>query len=194
MREDPAIEIRRGLALIDHVAALVIEGRRVGGRCADNLVIGEHEGHALRFGQCGALHGGIGTVCPDNVARPHRAQFALAAIDQTADAIGIAHNAVKGAGDALGAGALGALAQPLVKGLAVDHADIAILDRHIDAEIRRRHHPCRGDTRHDQVGGNVEIADQARRHSPAAGLDAPGAVQQHHRAPSLGQIGCDGGS
>ena len=37
------------------------------------------------------------------------------------------------------------LAQPFIKRFAIDHADIATVDRHVDALRRRRNHACRMD-------------------------------------------------
>ena len=86
------------------------------------------------------------------------------------------------AGAPLRAGRRGALAQPLVEHLAIDHADEAAVDRHVDLLAGGRHHARRRDARDEQVLGNVELLDQRRRNRAAARLDAAGAVEQQHAA------------
>ena len=56
------------------------------------------------------------------------------------------------------------------------------------ARRRRRDHPRRGGAGDQQLVRDGEVLDQARRDGAAAGLDAPGAVEQQHRAAGAGQV------
>jgi hypothetical protein len=110
-----------------------------------------------------------------------------------AGAVFIARQVVEMAALAHRAGRGGAVAQPFVEGVAVDHADEAIFDRDVHALIAGRHHAGAPDARHEQVFRDGEVLDQARRDGAAAGLGAAVAVQQHHRVAALGQVvGCRG--
>jgi hypothetical protein len=87
----------------------------------------------------------------------------------------------KRAACAHGAAGSGALAQPFIELVAVDHADEAAFDRDVDLLVGRRHHARRLRPRHQQRIGDGEVLDQARRDRAAAGLGAAGAVEQQHR-------------
>ena len=109
-------------------------------------------------------------------------------------AVGVALEALEGAGRALRTGGGGAVAQPLVEHLAVDHADEAALDVHVDLLVLGRDHARAVDLGDQQTVGDGEVADQARRDRAAAGLDPPGPVEQQHRAAAPGEIGRRRGS
>ena len=87
----------------------------------------------------------------------------------------------------------GARAKPFVEFLAVDHADKAAIDGHVDACSARRDHRRHADSRLQQVVRNVEISDQPRRDSAAARLDAPALVDQRDLAAEVREIIGSGG-
>ncbi len=86
------------------------------------------------------------------------------------------------------AGLRGALPQPFIEHIAIDHTDKATIDRHIYLFVRWRYHARGVDAGDQQMIGNLEIADQPRRNSAAARLDAPGAIKQQHLPPELGEV------
>ena len=81
-----------------------------------------------------------------------------------------------------------ARAQKRVEILAVDHADIAVLDRDIDLTPGRRDHARGVHLRQQLIFGDVEVLHQRRRDRAATGLDAPFPVQKRHTVTRSHQI------
>ena len=164
VREDPRVEIGRQLGLVIDVAALAVE--RGVGRRRDHLVIGEDARRPLGPLQRGAGDARPCAVGPDDRAGPQPLErvvlgCALRPVDDDRGAVGVALDRLVGAGLAPRPGKRGAVAQPLVELAAVDHADEAALDRHVDRAVGRRDHPRRlGVTDEDRLG-NREVASSA---------------------------------
>jgi hypothetical protein len=79
--------------------------------------------------------------------------------------------------------------------LAIDHADEAVTDRHVDVARARRHHPGAANTSDQKRIGNREVADQPRRDRAAARLDPSGLVEEQHAVSGRGEVrgrGCSG--
>ena len=196
MGEDPAVEIGRQPALVDHIAARTVEARAMaaGGRRlgrANHLVIGEDAGVALGPGHIAAGHGGPGPVGPDHQPGAHALQRSAArrAVAHHGAGQAIMLDPFEAAGAPLGPGGGGAGAQPLVEHLAIDHADIAgLAHRHVDRAVRGGDHARRPGPGDEQALRHLELLEQPRRHGPAAGLDPPGPVEQQHAVAGAGKI------
>ena len=195
MREHPAIKIGRDLALVEHIAAGgVVAGWFVLG-CAHDLVVSEDEFAFVSPWDFLLSHLGIGTVGADDAAGTHRLWRALAlglgwackVVDHRR-AVRLAADVRESAGATLGTGAGRALAQPFVEFVAVDHADKAVVDRNVDPVVGRRDHAGAFGLGHQQLIGDVEVANQARRDGAAARLDAAGAVEQQHAVAAPCQL------
>ena len=198
MGEHPAVKVGRQGAAVIHIAALGVVGAR-GLRGRNDLVVGEHI--ACFFCTFHTLAGDFraGAVGAHNQARSNagfvRLVFGRARLKMHAGhAIGVTAHAVKGAALAHCAMAGGALAQPLVKGVAVDHAHKAIFNRDVDAVVAGRNHARAACTCHQQVVWDFKVFDQARGNGAAAWLDASAAIEQEHAPALLGQIVCRGGA
>ena len=140
MGKDPAIEVRRNRAVINHVAAHRIVS--VGGRRGlDDLVIGKDERDLVRILDLRQTDTRFGTIGTDHQLA---GQFAcllrgLVAVNDNRGALGPL-DPDKGAREIRGTGLRRAGTQERVEILAVDHADIAILDRNIDHAPGGRDH------------------------------------------------------
>ena len=201
VREHPAVEVGRPAAVVDDVAArAVIAGRRVRGP-ADDLVVRKDVSGLLGARHRLPRHFGARAVGTDHAARAHAgaplgglAGAVAAAEMDDAGAVLVARQALEGADPPHRTGFGGALAQPFVEHIAVDHAHEAALDRDVDLGRAGCDHAGAADARNQQMVGNVEVADQPRRDRPTAGLDAPGTVQQQHRATLPDQVVRRGGA
>jgi hypothetical protein len=98
-------------------------------------------------------------------------------------------HALERSGASDGAQRSGALAQPLVEYVAVDHSNEAALDRHVNAAVRGRYHSCSGRPCDQELIGNFEFLNQARRDCAAARLDPTGTIEQQDRAAARCQVG-----
>ena len=162
-------------------------------------MIGEHEGRAARLGRRLAGYGGIGAVGADDDvgAHAHHVLAGLVAVLEERDAVFVAAPVDEIAGAAIGALLGRARAQEFVEDVAVDHADEAVLHRHVDGLARGRDHARRADARAQEVIGDVEILDEARRYGAAARLDASLPVEQQDAPAHPGEIarrGCARGT
>ena len=188
VREDPGVEIGRGAAVIDHVAALAVEAAL---RRLHDLVIGEDA-----FGVTLARNGLHREIAPRAIGHDHHPRadaletFApLGLIGDDGGAVRVALQVVRGAADPFGASLRRAFAQPFVELAAIHHADIpAVLDGHVHAAPLGRDDLRVVDLRLDQVVGDGEVADRARRDRSATGLDAPRAVQHGDAPAGAGQV------
>ena len=195
MREDPAVEVRRHLPLIEHIAPGRAVGALLGLRGFHDFVVGEHIRQVGRFRHFGAGNRRIGAVSPDHRAGAdlaHRAVFRvlgrfLAIADDRHPGM-VARDRHERPGPAGSAVARCALAQPLVERVAIDHADVAAVDRHLDLAIRWGNHPRRANAGNHQVLRDFELLDQPRRDSAAARLDAAGPIEQQHTVALSGEI------
>ncbi len=168
--------------LVIDVAPSAIERVIVGDGRADHLVIGEHAGHALGIGKGGAGDLRIRTVGADDAARANYLLRAAAFIDDHHESrpVRVAIDSLERGGAALGPGLLGTGAEPLVIVVAVDHADEPVNNGHVDRSVRRRDHAGKRGATDDEVVGNGEVGDQARRNGAAARLHPTAAVDQQH--------------
>ena len=199
--EDPAVKIRRERAVVIDVAAVrVVAGVVLWG--LDDLVVREHVFGFLVALDGLARHLGLGAIGADHIAGTHadrRMVFVFTGwrVVHTGHAVGVFGDLVKDRTHALCAIGLGPRAQPLVKLVAVDHADKAVFNGDINFFVRGRNHARTTRLGHQQVVRDLEVFDQARRDRAAAGLGAALAVQQQHRAAFLRQVigsGCAGGT
>ena len=183
VREHPAVEVGRELALVPDVApAGVVAGGPLLGHRYD-LVVGEDELATFRAGHGLAGDRRVGAVGADDRAGAHARGRPLAESDTFAQpvvddggAVGVALDPLEHAGAAHRARFRCAFAQELVEAIPVDHADVAALDRDIHVLAGRRHHARAVGARDDLFVRDRVVLDQTRRHGAAAGLDAPGAV------------------
>ena len=104
------------------------------------------------------------------------------------EAIAVAADALIGPGLARRARCGGAHAQPFVEISAINHADEAAVDRHVDGFGAGRNHPRQIDAGLEHGVGNGEVAHQARRNRAPARLDASALVEQQHPAPGQREI------
>jgi len=158
-------------------------------------VIGEHAGSALDTFQRRPRHTGPGAVRSDDAACTYAHKrlvlgCAVRTVDDDRGAISVALDRFPRAGAAFGAGGRGTGTQPFVEMLAVDHADEASLDRHVDFAVGRRDHSSRACAPDQDILRHVEIEQHPRRYRTAARLDPPGAVEQQHAATGRGEISC----
>ena len=184
MREHPAVEIWRYLALIPDIATRSVIARGFNRGRFDNLVIREHI--LCFFGTRDGLasHAGLGTIgandgaCTDAFETTFSGHPSIAnSIMNPADAIGIALEFIENA-DASNRSGIGRPdPQPLIKMFAVDHPNKAAFNRHINIHGSRRNHPSRVGTCDQQIIGNSVILDEPRRYGAAARFDSSRAVE-----------------
>ncbi len=201
VRKHPAIKVGRDLALVIHVAARRVVAGLAHGRL-DDLVVREHILGFVRIGDGLARHFRARAVGPHHHAGRHldRLRMFSGSVFFGRDR-GVVHpqltavvvlqlvkNRLATHRTRLG----GAVAQILVELVAVHHADKAVVDGNIDLVVGGRDHAGTTHLGHQQVVGDVEVLDQARRDRAAAGFGAALAVEQQH-APALAhQIVCGG--
>ena len=135
VREDPAVKIRRQGALVKNIAARAVIAGRLDLGGAHDLVVRKHVTRALCTGHRLPGYFRSRTVCADHTACPHRCRHTFAAhvaftrhVVHDAGAVGVAAQAFKAADPAHRTAGGSALTQPFVKGVAVDHADKAVVD------------------------------------------------------------------
>ena len=207
VREHPAVEVGRQRPVVDDVATHRIDVRVVRARRLDDLVVGEDALQPVR-----ALHGRasdlrLGPVRPDHVAGAHastrpagnalaRAAVAplgacalasLAVLDDDGPPVRFAERGER-AGRPRRPGPRRPRPEPLVEAAAIDHADVADLDRHVDGARARRDHARGLDLGLEDVARHVEVLEHLRRHGSAAGLDAAGAIEQQHAVTVLDEL------
>ena len=178
MREHPAVKIWRYLALIPDIATRSVIARGFNRGRFDNLVIREHILCFFGTRDCLASHAGLGTIgandgaCTDAFETTFSGHPSIAnSIMNPADAIGIALEFIENA-DASNRSGIGRPdPQPLIKMFAVDHADKAAFNGHVDINCVRRNHPCRVGACDQQVIGNPVILDEPRWYCAATRFD-----------------------
>ena len=159
-------------------------------------MIGEHEGRAVGPLDLLASHLRQRAVGADDEFRA-QGLFALAALrfEMNDDSpVGLARQALVAAIDAGGAGFGGALAQPFVEFGSIDHADIAAVNRHVDAGALRRNHRGQRNASLQQIAGNREVTHGARGDCATAWLDTARLVEKRHLAADPRQIIGGGGA
>jgi hypothetical protein len=189
MWEDPGVEIRRVLPLVEDVAALRIELARAIGRRFDDLMIGEDARHLGRDRHLLLGDLALRSVGTDHQPRPDaRFGAVLPGIDDDRRPVRLVLDPLEAARRAPRPMPRRALAQEFVEMLPVHHADEAAIDRHVHLARGGRDHPRRIHPRHDDAVGDVEVAHQPRRDGAPAGLDPPGLVEQQHAPPGPRQV------
>ena len=143
-----------------------------------------------------ALHGlagdfRLGAVSTDDGPRPnpcrYLALFAIA-VDDTelevdhAHAVVVARDAFKSTHPAHRTAGGGALAQPFVELVAIDHADKAVFDRDVHPHVLGRDHTRGSGMRHEQLIRNGEIFDEPWWYGAPTWLGAACPIEQQHRA------------
>ena len=184
MGEHPAVEIRRHLALVPDIATRTVITRGFNRGRFNNFVISEHI--LCFFGTRDGLasDAGLGTIGADDGARSDAFRASLAgypsitnSIMNPTDAVGIALELLEHA-DAPDRAGIGCPdPQPLIKMLAVDHANKAAFNRHIHVDGGRRNHPRRAGACDQQAIGNPVILDQPRWYRAATRFDSSGPVK-----------------
>jgi hypothetical protein len=170
-----------------HVAARGVVAGRAARRACDDLVVREDVRRLLGAGHGLARHFAARAVGADHAARAHRWR----ALGFTGAARGgEVHHAVPSSSRS------GARSVPLRRTAPAWRRARAAIRRRCSRSTMPTKPPSigmstagrLGDTmraqwmRHQQVVGDGEVLDQPRRDGAAAGLDAPGAVEQQHRA------------
>ena len=199
MWKNPAVKIRRQLALIKHITARIVVIRRLDGWGANDLVVGKNalgvagarHGLAGDFRACavcandaaGADSGGVNTRVAARLLRV-LARFKV----HHGHAVRVALNAIKGANTAHRTAGCGTFAQPFVKLFPVDHADKAVVDGNVHLVVAGRDHSRRRGACDQQLVGNGKVLDQPRRNRTTARLHAARAVKQQHRPPTPRQV------
>ena len=142
-----------------------------------------------------ASHAGLGTIGANNGARANAFSAPLTghpsiadSIMNPADTVGITLEFLEDADAPNRSGIGGPDPQPLVKMFAVDHADEAAFNRHINVDCGRGNHPCRFCTCDQQLIWNQVVLDEPGRNRPATGLDPTRAIKQQNRASFAGEF------
>ena len=160
----------------------------VGGDVAD--LIGA--GHTLLG------HGRHRAVGADHGARAHahfgRGAVVTRLVMHDGRAVGIAADLCERAVAQIRTGRGRALAQPLVEGFAIDDADVAAVDGHVDRNVLRGNHARGVDLRDQQGFRHFELLHGLGRDRATTGLDAPGSIQKQHGAALAGEIVCGRGT
>jgi hypothetical protein len=80
--------------------------------------------------------------------------------------------------------------QPLIEDVAINHADEAFSDRHIDRAMAWRDDPRTADLFAEQTLRNGKLLDQAGWDCSAAWFNAALAVKHYDLSPGASQFGC----
>ena len=161
-------------------------------RRADDFVIGEDEGRAIRLWHRRTRHSGIGTICTNHAKRTNHALLASLTIliGDDASPVFIARQIEEGSITPFSTGLHRALTQELIEMFAVNHADETIFDRHIDGHLAGRNHARRADLGAELRVRNIKVADRAWRNGTTTWLDPACAIKQQNMASGAGEIGC----
>ena len=138
VREDPAVEVRRDPAGVVHVAALRVEASVAVLRRAHDLVVRGDVLHLVGARDLLVRDRGVRAVGADHRAHQHRLERGVppgrvvrAPVVHARRAAGFAGDVVEQGRAPDRAGLRGALAQPFVEVLAIDHPDVAAIDGHV---------------------------------------------------------------